>query len=141
LKNLIAEDQKAPIWNASVIPTDDVDLTVPPVILPDAMKAALENRPELRESDLAREINQLDQRLYRDLTKPQIDLVGTYGVTGNAGTRVTTTNPLTASNDQLRARVNDLSTLNGLQPLPAPPSNAIPPTLIGGYPQSVQNLF
>jgi len=141
LKNLIAEDQKAPIWNASVIPTDDVDLTVPPVILPDAMKAALENRPELRESDLAREINQLDQRLYRDLTKPQLDLVGTYGVTGNAGTRVTTTNPLTASNDQLRARVNDLSTLNGLQPLPAPPTTAIPPTLIGGYPQSVQNLF
>ncbi|HEV8138677.1 MAG TPA: efflux RND transporter permease subunit, partial [Pyrinomonadaceae bacterium] len=140
LKNLIAEDQKAPIWNASVIPTDDVDLTVPPVILPDAMKAALENRPELRESDLAREINQLDQKLYRDLTKPQIDLVGTYGVVGNAGTRVTTTNPLSASNDQLRARVNQLSTLNGLTPLPDPPTATVPPNLIGGYPQSLQNL-
>jgi hydrophobic/amphiphilic exporter-1 (mainly G- bacteria), HAE1 family len=140
LKNLIAEDQKASIWNASLIPTDDVDLTVPPVVLPDAMKAALENRPELRESDLAREINQLDQKLYRDLTKPQIDLVGTYGVVGNAGTRVTTTNPLTASNDQLRARVNELSTLSGLQPLPAPPTATVPPNLIGGYPQSLQNL-
>ena len=141
LKNLIAEDQKAPIWNASLIPTDDVDLTVPPVVLPDAMKAALDNRPELRQSDLAREINQLDQKLYRDLTKPQVDLVGSYGVTGNAGTRVTTTNPLTASNDQLRARVNDLSTLNGLQPLPPAPTTTIPPNLFGGYPQSLQNLF
>jgi HAE1 family hydrophobic/amphiphilic exporter-1 len=28
-----------------------------------------------------------------------------------------------------------------LQPLPAPPATTIPPNLIGGYPQSVQNLF
>ncbi|HXT62327.1 MAG TPA: efflux RND transporter permease subunit, partial [Pyrinomonadaceae bacterium] len=140
LKNLIAEDQAAAIWNRSLIPTDDVDLTVPPVMLPDAMRAALENRPELRESDLAREINQLDQKLYRDLTKPQVDLVGSYGVVGNAGTRVTTANPLSASNDALRARVNDLSTLSGLQPLPAPPTATVPPNLIGSYPQSLTNL-
>src|ERR1051326_6099628 len=116
LKNLIAEDQKASIWNASLIPTDDVDLTVPPVVLSDAMKAALDNRPELRESDLAREINQLDQKLYRDLTKPQVDLVGTYGVTGNADTLVTTTNPLTASNELVRQRVNELSGILGVTP-------------------------
>jgi HAE1 family hydrophobic/amphiphilic exporter-1 len=142
LKNLIAEDQKAAIWNTSLIPTDDVDLTVPPVVLSDAMKAALDNRPELRESDLAREINQLDQKLYRDLTKPQVDLVGTYGVTGNAGTLVTTTNPLTASNELVRQRVNELSGILGVTPpIPAPPTATIPPTLLGGYPQSVQNLF
>ena len=140
LKNLIAEDQNAPIWNKSIVPTDDVDLTVPVIPLPDAMKAALDNRPELRQSDLAREINQLDQKLYRDLTKPQVDLVGTYGVTGNAGTRVTTANPLSASNDLLRARVNQLSTLNGLQPLPDPPAANVPANLIGGYPQSLANL-
>ena len=142
LKNLIAEDRTAAIWNASLVPTDDADLTVPPILLPDAMKAALDNRPELRQSDLAREINQLDQKLYRDLTKPQVDLVGTYGVVGNAGTRVTTANPLSASNDALRARVNEISTnpLIGLQPLPAPPTATVPPNLIGGYPQSLANL-
>ena len=140
LKNLIAEDRAAAIWSASLVPTDDVDLTVPPVVLPDAMKAALDNRPELRESDLAHEINQLDQKLYRDLTKPQIDLVGQYGVVGNAGTRVTTTNPLTASNNELRDRVNQLSTLNGLQPLPAPPTANVPGNLLGSYPQSLANL-
>ncbi|HEY8203521.1 MAG TPA: TolC family protein [Pyrinomonadaceae bacterium] len=140
LKNLIAENQTASIWNTSLVPIDDVDLTVPPVVLPEAMKAALDNRPELKQSDLAREINQLDQKLYRDLTKPQVDLVGSYGMVGNAGALTSATSPFTSSNDQLRARVNELSVLNGLQPLPAPPTATIPANLIGGYPQSLANL-
>jgi len=140
LKNLIAENQSAPIWNASLVPTDDVDLTVPRVVLTDAMKAAIENRPELRQSDLAREINQLDQKLYRDLTKPQIDFVGSYGMVGNAGVLTSASNPFSSSNDALRARVNELSALNGLQPLPAPPTATIPSDLIGGYPRSLGNL-
>ena len=140
LKNLIAENQTASIWSASLVPTDQVDLSITPVALPDAMKAATENRQELRQSDLAREINQLDQRLYRDQTKPQIDFVGSYGMVGNAGTVTSTTNPLSASNDALRARVNQLSALAGLQPLTAPPATTISPDLIGGYPQSFGNL-
>ncbi|MFS8084532.1 MAG: TolC family protein [Acidobacteriota bacterium] len=140
LKNLIAENQQARIWDFSLIPTDDVDLTLPQVSLPDAMKAATENRQELKQSDLAREINLLDQRLYRDQTKPEIDLVGSYGMVGNAGTLTSTTNPLSASNDQLRARVNELSIISGLQPLAPPPSATIPSNLFGGYPQSLSNL-
>jgi len=140
LKNLVAEDRNSKLWAESVIPTDQVDLSVPRVALPDAMTAALQNRPELKQSDLAREINLLDQRLYRDQSKPEINLVGSYGIVGNAGTLLTTTNPLTASNDQVRARVNELSVLSGLQPLPAPPTVNIQPDLIGGYGQSLGNL-
>ena len=140
LKNLIAENQRARIWNVSLIPTDDVDLTVPQVSLIDAMKAATDNRQELKQSDLAREINLLDQRLYRDQTKPEIDLIGSYGMVGNAGTLTSTTNPLSASNDQLRARVNELSVISGLQPLAAPPTVTVPPNLFGGYWQSLSNL-
>src|SRR5207247_1884823 len=72
LKNLIAENQQSPLWNASVVPTDDVDLALPQVSLLEAMKAAQENRQEFRQSDLAREINLLDQKLYRDQAKPEI---------------------------------------------------------------------
>jgi len=140
LKNLIAENQQSRIWNVSLIPTDNVDLTLPQVSLTDAMKAATENRQELKQSDLAREINLLDQRLYRDQTKPEIDLVGTYGIVGNAGTLTTTTSPFTASSDQLRARVNELSVLNGLLALPPVPPSTIPPNLLGGYWQSLSNL-
>jgi len=128
------------LWNVAVIPTDDVDLTLPQVSLPDAMKAAIDNRQELRQSDLAREINQLDQRLYRDLTKPEIDLVGSYGVVGTAGTLTSTTNPFSASNAQIFSRVNELSAIEGLQPLPPLPTTTIPPNLIGGYGQSLSNL-
>jgi len=140
LKNMIAENRQAKIWNLSIVPTDQVDLTVPQLNLPEAMTAAMQNRQELKQSDLAREINLLDQKLYRDQSKPQVDLVGSYGMIGNAGTQVTTPNPLTASNDALRARVNQLSTLSGLQPLPAPPSVTIQPDLFGGYFQSLSNL-
>ena len=140
LKNMIAENQQAKIWNLSLIPTDQVDLTLPQVSLPDAMNAAMQNRQELKQSDLAREINQLDQKLYRDLSKPEIDVVGSYGVVGNAGTQVTTPNPLTTSNDALRARVNELSVLSGFQPLPAPPTVTIPSNLFGAYGQSLVNL-
>lgn len=140
LKNMIAENQQAKIWSLSLIPTDQVDLTLPQVSLPDAMNAAMQNRQELKQSDLAREINLLDQKLYRDMSKPEIDLVGSYGVVGNAGTLVTTTNPLTASNDAVRARVNELSVLSGLEPLAPPPSITLPPNYFGGYWQSLSNL-
>jgi HAE1 family hydrophobic/amphiphilic exporter-1 len=140
LKNLIAENQKAKLWNLSIIPTDEADLTLPQVSLTDAMTGAMQNRQELRQSDLAREINLLDQKLYRDQTKPEINLVGSYGMVGNAGTLASTTNPLTASNEAQRARVNQLSVLAGLQPLAAPPTTTIPDNLFGGYGQSLANL-
>jgi HAE1 family hydrophobic/amphiphilic exporter-1 len=140
LKNMIAENHQARLWSLSIIPSDQVDLTVPQIPLPEALKFAMDNRQELKQSDLAREINLLDQKLYRDQTKPEVDIIGSYGLTGNAGTQVTTPNPLTTSNDALRLRVNQLSTLSGLQPLPAPPTVAILPDLFGGYFQSLSNL-
>ena len=140
LKNLVAEDQHSPLWNVSVVPTDDVDLTPPQVSLSDAMKAATENRQELKQSDLAREINLLDQKLYRDQTKPQIDLVGTYGVVGNAGTLTSAVSPFSLTTNQLVTRVNQLSALAGLPVLPPTPTTSIPSNLIGGYGQSISNL-
>jgi HAE1 family hydrophobic/amphiphilic exporter-1 len=140
LKNLVAEDQRSALWNVSVVPTDDVDLTPPQVSLSDAMKAAAENRQELKQSDLAREINLLDQKLYRDQTRPEIDLVGSYGVVGNAGTLTSAISPFTVTTNQLVTRVNQLSGLAGLPALPPTASTTIPANLIGGYGQSLSNL-
>ncbi|MCU1268679.1 MAG: outer membrane protein [Acidobacteria bacterium] len=141
LKGLIAPDAKAAIWTAAIVPTDSVDLTPPPISLPDAMKLAFDNRPELQQSNLAREINQIDQSYYRDQTKPEIDLTGSYGVVGLAGTTSSGINPFSASSVEVRNRVNQLSVLNGLQPLPDIPSQALAPFLIGGYGQSLDNLL
>lgn len=141
LKFLIAQNRQASIWSAAIIPSDSVDLTPPDISLPDAMKLALDNRPELQQSNLAREINQIDQRYYRDQTKPEVDLVGNYGMVGLAGSSSGGTNPFSASSAELRDRVNRLSVLNGLPPLPDVPSQTLAPFLIGGYGQSLDNLL
>jgi HAE1 family hydrophobic/amphiphilic exporter-1 len=141
LKYLIAQNRQAAIWTDSIVPTDSVDLVVPEVSLPDALKTALENRPELQQSNVVREINEIDQRYLRDQTKPAIDLVGSYGLTGLAGAISTAgVNPFTASSLQVRDRVDLLSILAGLQPLPVIPAQTFSPNLLGGYQQSIQNL-
>src|SRR5689334_4223364 len=86
LKNLIAQNKQATLWTESIMPIDPVDLAVPPVALPDALQMAMENRPELQQSSVLKEINQIDQKYYKEQTKPAIDLVGTYGSSGLAGT-------------------------------------------------------
>jgi len=141
LKNLIAQNQKAEIWSASIVPTDPVELTVPNVTLPDALKTAMENRPELQQSNVLQEINKIDQRYFKDQTKPAVDLVGAYGVTGLAGAISTSgINPFTQSSLQVRQRVDELSALVGLDPLPIIPPQTFSPDLLGGYGQSLQNL-
>ena len=141
LKNLIAENQKAVIWSESLVPTDPVDLSAPNVSLPEALQTAMENRPELQQSNVQREINQIDQRYFKDQTKPAVDLVGTYGLTGLAGSISTAgVNPFTASSLQVRQRVDELSVLAGLDPLPIVPPQTFSPDLLGGFGQSLSNL-
>lgn len=142
LKLLIAEDSLSPIWSVALVPTDAVDLDPPRIGLEEAIRTALNERPELKQSDVAQEINEVDRRFYREQTKPQVDLIASYGVTGLAGDLSPTAsfNPFTAASAQLRERVNLLSRLNGLPPLPQPPAQTFPPLLIGGYGQSLTNL-
>ena len=142
LKNMIAQDQKANLWSESIVPTDSVDLAAPNIALGDALKTAMENRPELQQSDVLKEINQIDQKFFKDQTKPAIDLVGTYGVTGLAGSVSSNiVNPLTQSSLLQRQRIDELSALAGLDPLPVIPPQQFSQDLLGGYGQSLQNLL
>ena len=141
LKNLIAVNRQSELWGLSIIPTDSVDLVPPDISLPDAMKAALENRPELQQATAAQEINQIDQKYFREQTKPAIDLVGSYGLVGLAGTPSGGVNPFSSSSVQLRDAVNRLLANAGFETLPPLPEQTIPPSLLGGYDQSLQNLL
>jgi len=143
LKNLIAENRESDVWGVALVPTDAVDAQpAAAVALPQAMETALKNRPELQQSDVAAAINEIEQRFAREQSKPQVDLVGSYGVVGLAGSLNDNggTNPFTAANEQLRARINQLSQLNGLPPLPPPAAQVFPGVLVGGLPQSLVNL-
>lgn len=141
LKNLIAVNRQADIWNLAIIPIDSVDLAPPDISLPEALKAALENRPELQQSNVAREINQIDQKYFREQTKPAVDLVGSYGLIGLAGSASGGANPFTGSSTQLRDAVNRLLVNDGFERLPDLPVQTISPFLLGGYDQSLRNLL
>ena len=95
LKNLIAQDKNDSLWAESIVPTDSVELDAPRTTLPEALTLALANRPEIEINDAQRDINELDQRFYRDQTKPQVDLVASYTTSGVGGSvNPSFTNPL-----------------------------------------------
>lgn len=145
LKALILAERDDPMWSLAIVPTTPVD-TAPPVIpLRDAINEALSSRPELAQLRISREINQADNKLFKEQTKPQIDAVFTHSNAGLAGAQLPASpNPFTSSTLALTERLNQLSTLAGLTPLPTSSggnTNAVPPFLAGGYGQSLSNLF
>jgi HAE1 family hydrophobic/amphiphilic exporter-1 len=142
LKTLILPDRNDTLWARAITPVTPVNLEAPRVPLEQAVKAALDNRPELAQLKTTADINDINTRYFRDQTKPQVDLVGTYTTAGLAGTLVQA-NPTAVNNTSLlTARVNELSALQGLEPLPTSTSTStVAPNLVGGYTQSLRNLI
>ena len=87
LKTLMLPDRTAAEWSRPITPVSEVSLEPPRIGLEIAVTEALKNRPELAELQTNAEINKIDERFYRDQTKPQIDLVGSYTAQGLAGTQ------------------------------------------------------
>jgi len=87
LKNLIAPNKDAAIWNQALTPIDPVELRPPNTTLGEALDLALANRPELELNQLQLDINRIDRRFYSELRKPQIDLVLGYTSAGVGGAR------------------------------------------------------
>lgn len=85
LKGLISPGRENPIWRESITPIESVEQSVPDPLYADAIATALANRPELEINATQRDINRLDQRLYKDQKKPQIDLVASYTSSGIGG--------------------------------------------------------
>jgi len=144
LKNLIVADIKDPLWNVLIIPSDPVDVKAPAITAEQALNDALAERPELQQSDVAQAINELNQRFYSDQKRPKVDLVGSYSLDGLAGSvnPLSSQDPIAFASTELTDRVNQLSVLAGLPPLQPPANTAtVPPFLVGGYGQSLSNLF
>ena len=148
LKNLIAESKNDSLWSFSIVPTDTVDLDAPVTTLPEALDAALANRPELEINETQRDINQIDQRFFREQTKPQVDLVATYTLAGLAGTPNDAINPFN-SNDTTRQKINEvIDRLNQtnqtpplITPIPPTPAQTVSPNLTGGNFSSISDIF
>jgi HAE1 family hydrophobic/amphiphilic exporter-1 len=123
-----------------------IDQTV--VRLEDAVDDAMENRPELARLKLAREINQLDLKLYKNQTRPQVDVNTTFSLDGLArgGTNESfTTDYFTRAQDiSLFEAINQTRVDLGLPIITAPPPVIIPAGasyLYGGFNRSMANMF
>jgi len=141
LKQLILPDRSSPLWNRALQPTT---LAAPAPVEPDlevAVERALANRPEIVQQEAAAAIADVDVRYFQDQTRPQVDLLGTFAVSGLAGNVISRgPNPITASTLVLQERINQLSRLSGLPELPPSSGGSLPGLLVGGYGQSLRTL-
>ncbi len=143
LKTLILPDRSSPMWTSALLPITPAEHAPPLTPLDDAIREALGNRPEVAQVRISGEINKDDTRYFRDLTKPQVDVVASYDRAGLAGIVVPGPNPLTAGFLPIVDRLNELSTASGLEPINVSglTGTATPPLLIGSYGQAVNNIW
>jgi HAE1 family hydrophobic/amphiphilic exporter-1 len=158
LKQLMLKDPSAPEWTVQIMPTDEPSFDSTPVVLQNALDEAAANRPELSRLRMQKEINALDVQYFKNQTKPRIDFVSTFSLNGLAGTprsalSTSTTLPLisgdptTVANAFLLQQVNIIRNLpviglgNATVPLVTTDVVTTPSYLIGGYGQSLRNMF
>lgn len=72
-------------WDRPIIPTDPVDYEPVQINVEDAVRRALELRPELRQDTLATETRRINYLYSRNQTLPSLDFDLRYGLTGLAG--------------------------------------------------------
>jgi outer membrane protein TolC len=87
LKQLIVNGTDDPFWNANLNPVDQPTLDAPPIDLEAALRAALDERTDLARSRRQLDINAVNLLALRNNTLPAVDLVGTYQLQGQGGTR------------------------------------------------------
>lgn len=109
LKTLMLADRTASEWSRPITPVSPINLDAPQIGLEVAISEALKGRPEIIQFEASAEMNSVDERYYRNQTKPQIDLVGSVTTQGLAGT-------------ETPAAIN-----------PTTGESRVPPNLVGGY--------
>lgn len=85
LKTLMLAERTSEVWSRAVTPVSPVALEPPKVGLEVALREALVNRPEVAQLQTSAEINRIDERYFRNQTKPQVDLVASYTSQGLSG--------------------------------------------------------
>ena len=87
LKQLIVDGTDDPFWTANLNPVDQPTLDPQPIDLETAIRAALDERTDLARSRRQLDINEVNLLAMRNNTLPAVDLVGTYQLQGQGGTR------------------------------------------------------
>ena len=145
LKTLLLREPTAPEWSQSFVPTDTPVYSDDPIIVDDAIKDAIDNRPELRRLRLQREITAIDIDYFKNQTKPRIDLVSSFSLgglsLGNQNTGDITTRQFTGNDAFLLDRINELRAANNQIPNPTVTIPGTPAFFNGSTFQAFRNLF
>jgi len=153
LKTLLLRDPNAPEWTQAFVPIDKPTYSDEPLIVEDAIKDAMDNRPELSRLRFQKEINSIDINFFKNQTKPRIDLVSSFSLGGLAlsgSNQEVRTNFFTTQQDLIFAdRINALiARTNTNSQVPIPPitnSEIVIPAssspIFGGFGRSFLNLF
>lgn len=164
LKNQTANGPNDELWKSQIIPVESFDAA--PIALPldDAVKLAMDNRPELKQFSLRKQINETDVHFLRNQTKPQINLTFGYSTFGVGGNPISSTQTISncpagfsviseaggancvgAFNLVRDAQGNIVRYEPGFSRFPYQPTTvSVPPvgeTFIGGYGTGLKNLF
>jgi outer membrane protein TolC len=149
LKTLLLKESTSPEWSQVIVPTDQPVFGQDPISLDDAVKDAIDNRPELRRLKLQKEINAIDLGYFKNQMKPRIDLNSSFTLIGLSGTfnGLTTpvTGPLISGSPLTNSNAFLLSELLKLNPNIVVPNVTVNPSIntqfVGGYFRSLGNLF
>jgi HAE1 family hydrophobic/amphiphilic exporter-1 len=131
LKTLLLKDPNAPEWAQSLVPTDTPVYNDEPIVVEDAIKDAVDNRPELSRLRFQREINTIDVDYFKNQVKPRVDLVSSFSLNGfsfgNQSTGGATSFPLISGTENTNANVFLLNRLNETRTaLGLPPFTNVP---------------
>jgi outer membrane protein TolC len=85
LKRLIVSGTDDPLWTSSINPVDRPSTTPEPINLEAAVARALSQRTDLQQSKNSLKISDINLQNQIDATKPQLNLVANYGLTGLGG--------------------------------------------------------
>lgn len=155
LKSLIFKDINPEDWKKSIIPVDQpVFDENEKISLEEAIKQAVENRPELKRLKLELEINNIDKNFFKNQTRPQIDLTANISLNGFSFGNVNTQTqlvPIISGNPSVNPSAFLLQQINLIRsnlnpPLPPVSSPVIiipgtPDFLSGGFNRSISNMF
>jgi outer membrane protein len=87
LKRLIVSGTDDPMWGSSINPTDRPAATPEPINVDAAVQRALRERTDLQQSINNLKISDINLRNQVEQTRPQLDLVASYGLSGVGGTQ------------------------------------------------------
>ena len=88
LKALIRDPDGPGFWDDEIRPLDAPSVEDYEVNFDDAIRVALQRRPEVRSQRVQLDSNEYDVRFFRNQTLPQVDLVGLVQLTGVGGTEL-----------------------------------------------------